>query len=519
MYFTQPLHRALQQHPDRTALICGTRRKSFRTLADRVARLAGALRTQGMKQGDRVAMLALNSDRYFEYLIAVPWGGGVITPCNTRWSAAEICYSLHDSGSEIWLVDDHFLPLVAEIRAQSEQVKTLVYVGDGTVPPGMLGYEELIAAASPVPDTYRSGQDLLGIFYTGGTTGTPKGVMLSHAGFMTCCLATIAGRMATGDGIFLHAAPMFHVADLGVGGAHWVLGNSHAFIPGFSPEAIVEAIETERVTDVLLVPTMIQMLVDHPVLRERRDLSSLRSIAYGGSVISEAVIDRTLQTLGDVRLYQGYGMTELSPIASILEPEYHGAAGRTHGRISSGGRASLCSQIRIVDEDGQDLPSGQTGEIIVRGPHVMLGYWNRPEETAAAIRDGWMHTGDCGFLDDEGFVTVVDRAKDMIISGGENIYSAEVENALGRHPAVTTSAVIGIPSARWGESVHAFVILKPDEATTADELIAHCKTLIAGYKCPASFDFVTELPLSGPGKILKTELRKRFWDQQRKQIA
>jgi long-chain acyl-CoA synthetase len=518
MYLTQPLHRALQQHPDRVALICGTRQKSFRTLAERVARLAGALRQNGMKDGDRVAMLALNSDRYFEYMLAVPWGGGALNPCNTRWSAAEILFSLADAGSEILLVDDHFLSLASELTATG-QIKTLIYAGEGEVPVGMLDYEQLIAASDPVPDAVRRGDDLLGLFYTGGTTGSPKGVMLGHGGFMTCCLAVIAGGMAAPGGVFLHAAPMFHLADVALGCANWVLGNTHVFIPSFSPPAVVNAIVRDKVSDVLLVPTMIQMLVDHPVMREGRNLGALRSIAYGGSSISEAVIERALAALPGVQFYQAYGMTELSPVASILGPEYHSDEGRALGKLRSGGRAHLCSQIRIVDPEDRDLPAGATGEIIVRGPHVMQGYWNRPEETAAAIRGGWMHTGDCGYLDADGFVFVVDRVKDMIISGGENIYSAEVENALCQHVSVRTCAVIGIPSERWGESVHAFVILKQGEAATAEELILHCKALIAGYKCPRTIEFVDQLPLSGPGKILKTELRKRFWEGRDKQVA
>jgi len=518
MYITQPLHRALQQHPDRVALICGTRRKSFRTLAERVARLAGALRQNGMKDGDRVAMLALNSDRYFEYMLAVPWGGGVLNPCNTRWSAAEIGYSLADSGSEILLVDDHFLALAGELAANGP-IRRLIYAGDGEAPAGMLDYERLIATADPIPDAVRRGDDLLGLFYTGGTTGMPKGVMLGHGGFMTCCLAVIAGGMTAPGGVFLHAAPMFHLADMALGCANWVLGNAHVFIPGFSPLAVVEAIERDKVSDILLVPTMIQMLVDHEIMREGRDLGALRSIAYGGSSISEAVIERALAALPGVQFYQAYGMTELSPVASILGPEYHSEEGRTFGKLRSGGRAHLCSQIRIVDAEGRELPTGERGEIVVRGPHVMQGYWNRPEETAAAIRDGWMHTGDCGYLDGDGFLFIVDRAKDMIISGGENIYSAEVENALCQHASVATSAVIGIPSERWGESVHAFVILKPGETATAEALILHCKALIAGYKCPRSIEFVEQLPLSGPGKVLKTELRKRFWDGRDKQVA
>ena len=519
MHLTQPLHRAVQQFPDRTALVCGKRRTTFRQMADRVARLAGGLQALGMQPGDRVAILALNSDRYLEYVIAVPWGGGVINPCNTRWSAAEILYSLEDSGSRLLLVDDTFLPLLAEVIAQGAVLDTVIYVGDGQVPEGLLGYEKVISNAVPVPDALRSGQDLLGLFYTGGTTGQSKGVMLSHASFMTSSLAILGSGLAIPGGVFLHVAPMFHLADLAIGSVNWILGNTHCFLPSFSPATLIAAIESNRVTHTLLVPTMIQMLVDHPAMRAGRDLSSLQSIAYGGSSIAEAVIDRALAALPGVKFFQAYGMTELSPVATILGWEHHTTEGRKLDKLRSAGRAGLCCEVRIVDTNDAAMPTGGTGEITVRGPNVMLGYWNKPEQTAETVRDGWMHTGDAGYLDDEGFLFVVDRVKDMIISGGENIYSAEVENALARHPAVQTAAVIGIPSEKWGESVHGFVILKQGSQVSSDELIAHCKSLIAGYKCPRSVEFVTELPLSGPGKVLKTELRKPFWEQRDRQVS
>lgn len=518
MQFTQPLHRALQQYPDRIATIYGDRRRTYRQLADRVARLAGALQGLGMAPGDRVAMLALNSDRYWEYVVAVLWGGGVINPCNTRWSAAEILYSLEDSGSNILLIDDRFLPYLTEIRARRDGI-TIIYVGDGATPAGALDYEQLIRDAEPVPDAMRRDGDLIGIFYTGGTTGTPKGVMLSHTGFMSSAMALIAEGITTPNGVFLHVAPMFHLADLAVGCVNWITGNTHAFSPVFCALSIIDIVETERVTDMLLVPTMIQMLVDHPEITNGRDLSSIRTVAYGGSAIPEAVIERALAALPNTRFYQCYGMTELSPVACVLGAQYHTAEGRRLGKLRSGGKANLISEIRIVDPDGNEVPTGETGEVVVRGPHVMLGYWNKPEQTADAVRDGWMHTGDAGYLDAEGFVFIVDRLKDMIISGGENVYSAEVENALSQHPAVMTVAVIGIPDRKWGEGVHAFVITKPGQSVTTEALIAHCRTLIAGYKCPRSLEFVSELPLSGPGKVLKTELRKRFWDDQDRKVS
>ncbi|KDP86101.1 fatty-acid--CoA ligase [Cupriavidus sp. SK-3] len=519
MYLTQALHRAVQQHPERIAVRCGGRQRTFRQLADRVARLAGALQKLGMQNGDRVAMLSLNSDRFLEYQMAVPWAGGVLNPCNTRWSAAEILYSLDDSGSTILLVDETFRPLAAQLRRDAVTLRELIYCGDGEVPPGMHGYEALLASTAPVPDAVRRDEDLAGIFYTGGTTGFPKGVMLSHANLCSSGLALRAEGLATPGGTYLHAAPMFHLADMGLAMPHWIEGNTHAIIPAFNPELLLDTLERDRVTHTLLVPTMIQMTVDHPAMKQPRDLSALQAIAYGASPISEAVLERAMAALPGVGFVQAYGMTELSPLATINPAWYHTRQGRELGKLRSAGRASYTSEVRIVDGDGCEVPRGTVGEVAVRGPTVMQGYWNKPEQTAAAVRDGWMHTGDGGYMDEDGFIFVVDRLKDMIVSGGENVYSAEVENALAQHPAVMASAVIGVPSAEWGEAVHAVVVSKPGTAATAREIIAHCKSLIAGYKCPRSVEFRDALPLSGAGKILKTELRKPFWEGQQRQVG
>jgi long-chain acyl-CoA synthetase len=449
----------------------------------------------------------------------VPWGGGVLNPCNIRWSAAEILYSLDDSGSTILLVDETFRPLVEQFRRDSPTLREVIYCGDGDTPSGMHGYEGLLTRADPVPDALRRGEDLLGIFYTGGTTGFPKGVMLSHANFCSSGLSNRAEGLAAPGGIYMHAAPMFHLADMGCAMPHWIEGNTHSVIPAFNPELVLDTLERDRVTHLLLVPTMIQMLVDHPAMKQPRDLSALQTIIYGASPISEAVLDRAMAALPGVGFVQAYGMTELSPVATVNPAWYHTAEGRRAGKLRSAGRASYCTELRIVDVADQEVPRGTVGEVVVRGPHVMQGYWNKPEQTAAAVRDGWMHTGDGAYMDEDGFIFIVDRLKDMIISGGENVYSAEVENAIAQHPAVAACAVIGIPSAEWGESVHAVVVLKAGASATGEELVDHCKSLIAGYKCPRCVEFREALPLSGAGNILKTELRKPFWEGRQRQVG
>lgn len=505
MYLTQGLHRSVRNTPDAVATVFGDRVRSFREHGDRVARFAGALQGLGVGPGDRVAMLSLNSDRYAEYLLAVPWADAVLNPVNIRWSPAEIAYSINDSDTRVLLVDDAFAPMVPTLHAQCERLTTVVHCGDGPTPEGMLAYEDLLAGNSPIEDARRSGDALAGLFYTGGTTGFPKGVMLSHTNLVTSAFGAVAsGALLSSGAVLLHAAPMFHLADLAAWCGQVMVGGRHVMVPFFDPKVVCEAVQAHEVTDVLLVPTMIQMLVDFPEVSSY-DLSSLDHILYGGSVISEGVLQRTMALLPDVRLAQAYGMTELAPLATLLLPEDH------HGPyLRAAGRAAVNAEVQVRDPFGAVCPPGVVGEVCVRGGNVMQGYWNRPEETSAAIRNGWMHTGDGGYMDEDGYLFVVDRIKDMIISGGENVYSAEVESALSQHPAVLQSAVIGLPDDEWGERVHAVVVQAPGADLTAEELREFTKGLIAGYKAPRSVDFVSELPISGAGKILKRELRLQY---------
>ncbi|MEU1209390.1 long-chain-fatty-acid--CoA ligase [Nocardia sp. NPDC005825] len=513
MYVTQGLHRAVQQDPDGVMTICGARTRTNREVAQRVARLAGALRALGVTDDDRVAILGMNSDRYHEYLLAVPWANAVLNPVNIRWSPAEIAYSLADSDSRILFVDDVFAAYLPALRADFDGLTTVIHCGDGPTPDGMLSYEELIANAEPIPDARRSGDALAGIFYTGGTTGFPKGVMLSHANLVTAALGAIATGFAAGPAaVYLHAAPMFHLADLAGWHCVLLLGGTHVMIPSFEPMAVCTAIQDHRVTATLLVPIMMQMLLDHPRAGEF-DLSGVRNITYGGSPISQSLLERALLLFTRARFTQGYGMTELGSLATMLGHDDH-----RDGRLRSAGRATPISEIAVVDDAGVKVPVGTVGEIVARGPQVMLGYWNNPTATAAAIHDGWMHTGDGGYLDDDGFVYIVDRIKDMIVTGGENVYSAEVENAVAAHPAVAAVAVIGVPDDEWGERVHAVLVCHPGHAVTSDEIRDHVKARIAGYKAPRTIDVVDALPTSGAGKIQKQQLRQRYWDSADRQI-
>ncbi|WIY27497.1 long-chain-fatty-acid--CoA ligase [Parasedimentitalea psychrophila] len=519
MQISSLLRRAAQINPDGIATIFQERQQSWRQMADRVARLAGALQLLGMGPGDRVALLSLNSDRFLEYFYATVWGGGAMMPMNTRWAPAECAYALNDAGAEILLVDDAFKDAALAIKPLVPGLKTIVYCGDGDTPAGMENYEDMLAAAEPAVDAGRGGDDLAGIFYTGGTTGFPKGVMLSHTNFYVGGVSN-AHEMNMRDGtVYLHAAPMFHIADLIWFTALTFMAGTHVVIPTFTPDGTLEAIEKHRPSQTLLVPVMLQMILRSDKLANT-DISSLTQIAYGASPITESVLIEAFGKFPNVAFLQAFGQTELSPVATILQTDYHVLEGPKAGKLRSAGRPTRVCEIRIVDEDNNELPQGSVGQISVKGPITMLGYWNNPEVTAETIRDGWLLTGDAGYMDSEGFIFLMDRLKDMIVSGGENVYSAEVENALGQHPAVATSAVIGIPSDQWGESVHAIVILHPDATVTPAELQAHCHQLIAGYKCPRSVEFRSDpLPLSGANKVLKTELRKPYWQGQTRQIS
>ncbi|RZT39253.1 long-chain-fatty-acid--CoA ligase [Cupriavidus agavae] len=519
MYLTQGLHRCMQQTPDDRATVFQGRTQTFRTLHGRVSRLAGALQAQGMAPGDRVSMLALNSDRYIEYMLAVWWGGGVLNPVNIRWSVPEIVYSLDDCDTGILIVDDQFLPMVPGILAGARRPPCVIHAGEQRAPDGLLGYEALIAAATPVPDAFRGGNDLASIMYTGGTTGKPKGVMQSHLNLWASAVSRMAQyREGSGAFVSLQVAPLFHTAAMARAVGHIVMGDVQVIQPGFVPAAVLAAVEQEKIEELLLVPTMLQALLADPAFG-RHDLSSLRRISYGASPISAGLLDRALAALPDIDFFHAYGMTEASPLITVNPPGNHRHAGRQSGLYRSAGRASAGVTMRIVDPEGNEVPRHTVGEIIVRGANVFSGYWNRPKETAEALRDGWLYTGDGGYMDDEGYLFIVDRLKDMIVTGGENVYSAEVESVLSLHPDVASCAVIGIPDADWGEAVHAVVVphagRNPDEAALRE----HCRAALAHYKCPRSIEFRADLPLSAAGKILKRDLRDAYWRGQARQVG
>ena len=519
MQATYGLRRTALLRRNETAVLEGDLRWTWQEVAGRVERVAGALQGLGVESGDPVAVLMLNGHRFLELYYAVPWAGAVIVPLNTRLAAPELIFQMNDCGAKVLVLDDTFVPMLEQFEGKLETVEHLIYAGDQEAPPSAADYELVLEDSSPVPDSERDGYDTYGIFYTGGTTGRAKGVMLSHDNIVSNALNGLICLQYEPSDVYLHVAPMFHLADAGAIAGLTICGGTHATIPSFDAEKTLVAIQKHKVTRVVLVPTMINMVVNHPSVGEY-DVSSLKTVLYGASPIPVALLQKAMEAL-PCGFIQGYGMTELSPLATVLpyEDHLHDPSTERAKRLKSAGVPVPTAEVRVVDVNDNGLPPGDIGEICVRGPIVMKGYLNLPEATAEAVRDGWMHTGDVGYMDQDGYVYLVDRAKDMIVSGGENIYSVEVEAALYEHPAVLEAAVIGIPNEEWGEAVHAVVVPKPGQTVTQEELIEHCRALIARYKVPKSFTFKDDpLPKSGAAKILKRELRRPFWGDEQRQI-
>ncbi|CAN5922024.1 long-chain fatty acid--CoA ligase [soil metagenome] len=507
---TQGLRRAVQIKPDGISTCFSGRSRTWRQTAERVSRVAGALFALGVRPGDRVALLALNSDRYLELMYAIPWIGAAMVPINTRLAAREIEYILSDSGAVTLFVDAAMSHHLTALEHRMPAAREVVWLEDTAGPQGLPHYEDLTTYEA-VPDVDAHDDDLAGLFYTGGTTGRSKGVMLTHANLVVNALNGVAGMGFTADTTYIHSGAMFHLADGASTFGVTLAGGRHAFVSRFEPVEVLQTIQNDKATHAQFVPTMINMLVNHPRFAEF-DLGTLSFILYGASPMPEGVLRRAMQAMPHVRMMHGYGMTEASPIVTLLDPRYTTLEGPFAGRLKSCGQAALACEVKVVDADREEVPRGTTGELAIRGANIMKGYWKKPNETAAVLQDGWYYSGDGATMDSEGFVYIVDRLKDMIISGGENVYSAEVENALSLLEGVGEVAVIGVPDEKWGERVHAFIVPKPGASLSAERVIEHCHGQIAGYKCPRSVEFRdTPLPLSGAGKILKRELREPYW--------
>jgi long-chain acyl-CoA synthetase len=504
------LAHARRHHPRSTAVIDGAQRLDYAHLCERVDRLARALRARGLNAGDRVAVLASNGHRYVEAFCGIPSAGMIVVPLNTRLAEAELKAILQDSGARVLLCD-------RDPGALAACVEQVIALPDA--------YEAALDASASGARGYAGDESAVAaLFYTGGTTGTPKGVMLSHRNLVANAFHKTIACSLTRDDVFLAAPAMFHVAGIAPLVSLLWLGATTVTMPSFEPAGCLELIERHAITVFMPVPTMVAALVAEQ-RRAPRNASSLRMLGHAGSPIATELIEAAHATFPRAELAQFYGATETASIVTCLRDEQAAIGGELLG---SCGRAVIGVSLKTVRADGSACAPGEVGEIWVRGANVMPGYFRNAEASAAALEGGYYHTGDLGFLREDGHLFIVDRLKDMIVSGAENVYSIEVENALYKHPAVREAAVFGVPDAKWGEAVHAVVVIGGDavannggaadaalDAQLEEQLKAHCRASIAGYKVPKRIDVQrAPLPKSGPGKILKRVLRAPFWQKE-----
>lgn len=509
------LARAVREQPERLAVVGGETRLTYRAFGERVERLAAGLAARGVSRGDRVAILDKNGPRYLELYYALPLLGAVAVPLNYRLAAPELAYIVGDSSAATLVFGTEYAAMVESLRGQLPHVSRYVALEGGV--PGALDCEALLAApGARVEPGGRRSDDVFLQMYTSGTTGRPKGAMLTHANMIANTLTALAERDYHAGDTYLHVAPLYHCADLELFYGMTYAGAGNVLLREFRADSVLQTIARERVTITFLVPAMLNFLLEHPLL-DTLDLSSLRLIVYGGSAIPEDRLRAALTRLS-CQLSQGYGLTETSPILCVLPPEDHALEGPRARRIKSCGRPAHGVEVRIVDEHDRECPPEVVGEIVARGGNVMKGYWRQPEATAHALRGGWFHTGDLGFKDADGYVYIVDRKHDMIVSGGENVYPREVEEVLYQHPAVLEAAVLGVPSERWGEAVQAVVVVREGHRVNEEELIGHVRERLAHYKAPAAVDFVEALPRNPSGKVLKTALRERYWQGRSRRV-
>jgi len=541
---------AANRFADKTAVIDGDYRATYGQHLDRVLRLANAMTSElGLQKGDRFAVLSLNNHYYMELYHAGFLGGMLINPLNLRLAPLELEYILKDSGTEVVFVDPPFAHVINNVR-HAAGIKKLVLMGSGPTWGEVASdgsVDDLISVGSAtVPDEPEEDDPAI-LMYTGGTTGLPKGVVMDNRAAMINLYKVFGMIVIDESQVYLHQIPMFHVAAFpGMFGIP-AIGGTATIINLFDPGPVLDIIERDGVTLTVMVPTMIQMMLDHPAYSPSR-LATLETLAYGASPMPTSLLERVLAISPDLKLIQAYGMTENCGILTMLLPDDHRRGG---DMLRSAGRPVVNSVVSIQDPDGNILPAGVSGEVCARAGNYMREYWHRPEQTAAAFAGGWYHTGDAGYLDDNGYLFLVDRVKDMIVTGGENVYSAEVENAIASFPGVSQVAVIGIPSEKWGEAVHAIVVMTAgpaaagpaaagssaagssaagsaaagssaagSSAATEDEVRTWCRERIAAYKVPKSVEFRTEaLPLSGALKVLKRELRAPYWEGHERSVG
>jgi long-chain acyl-CoA synthetase len=496
MIHVHSLGRALRFYPGRAALVRDGQPLTFRELGTRVEGIAGTLISHGFSVGDRLALLLPNGPDYIELIYACSMLGVIAVPLNTRLSTTEIDRVLEDARPRG--IVRHSSLAVPGVRLSWQQV---------------IDIEPLLTSSDSISKVFYDPDAVLGLIYTSGTTGQPKGVMVTHANVLADIHNFNYWMRYTEGGVYLHAAPIFHIADFPSMFAAPAFGATQITIPKFGAQIFCETVEREHVTHSVLVPTMINLLTQFPDAK-KYDLRSLQVLAYGGSPMAPELVHRTRELLPNVKLIQVYGLSETGFLTGLQDQEH------TEDKLMSCGRPCPGVDLQVTDPSGKQVEPGQAGELIVRGANVMRGYWNNSEESAKAFREGFFRTGDIGSQDTAGYFYILDRLKDMIVTGGENVYSGEVEAVIFAHPAVQEAAVFGVPDPQWGELVMVCVVLKPGATLTADDLIAFCRRSLASYKVPRRVEFSeSDLPKNSSGKVLKKALRKRFWTHQERAVS
>jgi acyl-CoA synthetase (AMP-forming)/AMP-acid ligase II len=499
-------------------VVCGGLRLTYREFNERCNRLSDALRRLGLNQGDRVAYLSFNCHRLLEGYFGVPQIGAVLLPLNIRLASEELAYILNDATPRLLFFDPEFIPLIEALRPSLQSVEYLIALR-GSKPPWAYAksYEEMLAEAEPQEIDYRKIDEnsIAELFYTSGTTAYPKGVMLTHRNLYLHTYYRGQSESGKDGNVGLYTVPLFHVNSWGTPHLLTLTGGRHVIMKKFDPLEVLQLVEAERVTELQMVPTMATALINHPDFA-KYDLSSVKEMLIGGAPVTMPLIRELGEKMPQCEAIGGYGLTETSPVISRARIKDLLASDSPEVKLrrkATAGFALGGAEIRVVDIEGRDVKSNadEVGEVVVRSDVVMAGYWNQPEATAEAIRDDWFHTGDLATIDAEGYILIVDRVKDMILSGGENIGSAEIERVLYAHPGVLETAVIGVPDDKWGEVPKALITLKVGHTITEEEIFDHCRKHLAGFKVPRSVEIVESLPKGGTGKILKKVLREKYW--------
>ena len=519
MIIPDTLYNTAKLYPRKIAIVCSEGRFTYREFKDRIDHVASAFHESGISKGDRVAVFHMNCHVFLELYYAAAQIGAVLVPLNTRLSSGELTFMMEDSGARLLVSDYQFLDKINEMKPKMPTVETIIWT---RTPKAFqpdekeILYEEfLLSAAHPgFEEKDVSPDDIAQIYYTSGSTGRPKGVIMTHKNMTTHAMGTLWEYQVTDNDVWGHVAPLFHMADACNGWSITWAGGRHVMIDKFDTGRILDVIEKERLTMLKMIPTMWTMLLNDPTISER-DLSSIRLVVSGGAPIAPELIKKIMTTFG-CEYIQNYGMTEATHFLTISRLKDHlkelSEAEQLKYKAKTG-RPFLGVKIRVVDKNDQDVKADgkAVGEIIVKGDIITPGYWKLPEEDARAFKDGWFYTGDLSTIDEEGYLQIVDRKKDMIVTGGENVFSIEVEKVLYMHPEMVEAVVLGVPDDKWGEAVKAVCVLKQGSQACKEELIALCKKHLAHYKAPKSVDFVKELPKTGSGKIDKKRLKEKYW--------